>query len=101
MVPRSRFWQTSANDREDANMFTISKSVCTDAPASRVWKMLSELESIHLWVESIKRSYCVGESTRGIDTVRICELGDDVTIKETIVAWVEGESFTSSAKAPP
>ena len=37
-------------------MFTISRSVCVDASASKVWGVLSNLDSIHVWVESIKRN---------------------------------------------
>ena len=82
-------------------MFTISRSVCIDASASRVWKVLSELESIHVWVESIRRSYCVGERARGVDAVRICELSDDVAVRETIVEWVEGRSFAYAGEGAP
>jgi carbon monoxide dehydrogenase subunit G len=82
-------------------MMKVSGSVCVDAPASQVWAALSELESIHLWSESIRRSYCVGERTRGVDAVRVCELGGNVTVKETFVAWEEGTSFTYTGEGIP
>ena len=82
-------------------MIKISGSVCIDAPVSKVWTVLSELESIDVWVDTIERSYCVGEHTRGVDAIRVCQLKSDVTIKETIVAWEEGESFGYAAEGVP
>ena len=82
-------------------MFTISRSVCIDASASKVWRVLSDLESIHVWVESIERSYCVGEHTRGVDAVRVCHIGGSFTVRETIVDWVEGESFAYVGEGAP
>jgi carbon monoxide dehydrogenase subunit G len=82
-------------------MIKISGSVCIDAPVSSVWTVLSELESIHVWADPIERSYCVGEHTRGVDAVRVCQLRGNVTVKETIVAWEEGKSFGYVAEGVP
>ena len=82
-------------------MFTVSQSVCINAPASSVWRVLSQLESIHVWVKPIRRSYCPGETSRGLDTVRVCELDGHVTVKETIIEWVEGRSFTYVGEGAP
>jgi carbon monoxide dehydrogenase subunit G len=75
-------------------MIKMSASVCVDAPASKVWAALSELDSIHVWSDSIHRSYCEGQNSRGINAVRVCELSGNVTVKEKIIAWEEGQSFT-------
>ena len=82
-------------------MIKISASVCVDALASKVWATLSELDSVHIWVDSIHRSYCEGEHTRGVDAVRVCELRGNVTVKETIIAWEEGRSFTYTGQGIP
>jgi carbon monoxide dehydrogenase subunit G len=82
-------------------MFTISGSVCIDAPPARVWRVLSELEAIHVWVDSIRRSYCVGDHTRGVDAVRVCELGGNLEVRETIVEWVEGSHFSYRGEGAP
>ena len=82
-------------------MFTISRSVCIDAPASKVWQVLSQLESIHLWVEPIRHSYCEGSTTRGRDAVRVCELGGNLKVRETIVDWIEGRSFAYAGEGAP
>jgi hypothetical protein len=72
-------------------MLKLTGSVCIDAPARAVWSVLSELESVHLWIDSIERSYCPTQS-RGVGAMRICEL-KQATIRETIVEWDEGRSF--------
>jgi carbon monoxide dehydrogenase subunit G len=82
-------------------MFTISRSVCIDAPAASVWRVLSELESIHLWVEAIRHSHCEGSTTRGRDAVRVCELGGNLKVRETIVDWIEGSSFAYTGEGAP
>jgi carbon monoxide dehydrogenase subunit G len=80
-------------------MLKLKSSVCIDAPVEKVWAALSDLSSIHLWVEAITRSYCPAQS-RGVGAVRICELRQG-TIEETIVGWEEGRSFTYQGVGAP
>ena len=82
-------------------MFTISGAVCIDAPLASVWRVLSDLESIHVWVEPIKRSHCVSEHTRGTGAVRVCELDRNVAVRETVIEWIEGQPFTYSGEGAP
>jgi carbon monoxide dehydrogenase subunit G len=82
-------------------MFEISSSVCIDAPVSTVWQILSDLESIHVWVQPIRHSYCEGDLNRGLNAVRVCELGGNITVKETIVEWVEGKAFAYAGEGAP
>src|SRR2546423_803003 len=49
-------------------------SVCIDTPASAVWSVLSRLDGIHLWVDSIKHSHCPAQR-RGVGASRVCEPG--------------------------
>jgi hypothetical protein len=70
-------------------MLRISLSVCIDAPAATVWTALSDLPSIHRYIDAIRNAYCTSERTRGIGAVRLCELSDRVTVKETMVAWLD------------
>jgi carbon monoxide dehydrogenase subunit G len=79
---------------KEAHVIRMSDSVCVDAPVERVWAVLSDLEAIHHWSPTIRQSYCVGEQSRGVDTVRVCELGGNVAVTETMTEWREGESFT-------
>jgi hypothetical protein len=82
-------------------MLRLSASVCVNAPVKKVWTALSKLDAIQDWSGSIHRSYCESEQTRGVDTVRVCELGRNVTVRETIVAWEEGRSFTYIGQGIP
>jgi carbon monoxide dehydrogenase subunit G len=77
----------------------MTATVCIEAPPDRVWAVLSKLEDIHLWVRSIRHSYCPGQS-RGVGALRVCELSQ-ATVRETIVAWEEGRSFTYSGEGAP
>jgi hypothetical protein len=80
-------------------MLKMTSSVCIDAPVSAVWALLSQLESIHLWVASIRRSHCP-EQSRGVGAVRLCELKQG-TIRETIIEWTEGQSFKYRGEGAP
>jgi carbon monoxide dehydrogenase subunit G len=80
-------------------MLRLTSSVCIDAPVATVWAALSDLASIHLWVEAITHSYCPAQS-RGVGAVRICEL-KQARLEETIVAWDEGRSFTYRGVGAP
>lgn len=77
----------------------LDSTVCIDAPPSQVWAVLSNLEGIHLWVRAIRHSYCPGQS-RGVGALRVCEL-KQATIRETIVQWDEGRSFTYRGEGAP
>jgi carbon monoxide dehydrogenase subunit G len=80
-------------------MIKMTGSVCIDAPASAVWAVLSDLDAIDVWVESIRRSHCPAQD-RGVGAVRLCELKQG-TIRETIVEWEEGRSFTYRGEGAP
>jgi carbon monoxide dehydrogenase subunit G len=80
-------------------MLKMTSSACIDAPPSAVWAVLSDLEAIHLWVESIRRSYCPAQN-RGVGALRVCEL-KQATIRETIIEWTEGRSFKYRGEGAP
>jgi hypothetical protein len=80
-------------------MFTMTRSVCIDAPVSAVWAVLADLDAIHVWVDAIRHSHCPAQD-RGVGAVRVCELQKG-TIHETIVEWQEGRSFTYRGEGAP
>jgi carbon monoxide dehydrogenase subunit G len=80
-------------------MLKMTRSVCIDAPAPAVWAILSDLDAIHVWVDSIKHSHCPAED-RGVGATRVCELSSG-TIRETILEWDEGRSFTYRGEGAP
>src|SRR5689334_5691164 len=80
-------------------MMKITMSVCIDAPAERVWSVLGDFGSIHLWVDAIQHSYCPG-AVRGVGATRVCELKGG-TVHERVVEWDEGRSFRYCAESAP
>jgi carbon monoxide dehydrogenase subunit G len=82
-------------------MMRLSDSVCVDAPVEATWAALSQLDTIHHWGASIRRSACVTERTRGVDAVRVCELAGNLRVTETMVAWEEGRSLTYDGAGIP
>ena len=75
-------------------MIKLLLSACIEAEKDNVWKILSQVEQINLWVEPIISAYCEGDLIKGVDTVRVCTLKRNITIKEKWVNWDEGHSFT-------
>jgi hypothetical protein len=80
-------------------MLTMTRSVCIDAPVGAVWAVLSDLDAIHIWVDSIRHSHCPGPD-RDVGAVRVCELQQG-TIRETIIEWHEGQSFKYRGEGAP
>jgi carbon monoxide dehydrogenase subunit G len=77
----------------------MTGSVCINATAADVWAVLSDIASIERWVPLIQRSYCP-EQSRGVGAMRVCEL-KQATLRETIIAWDEGRSFTYRGEGAP
>lgn len=80
-------------------MLKIKATVCIDAPVEQVWGVLSHLESIQLWVRAIRHASCPGQR-RGVGALRVCEL-QQATIRETVVEWDEGRSFSYRGESAP
>ncbi len=77
----------------------LTRSVCIDAPAPEVWAVLSNLEAIPVWVPAILVAHCPGQR-RGVGALRVCTL-KQATVRETIVEWDEGKSFTYRGEGAP
>jgi carbon monoxide dehydrogenase subunit G len=75
----------------------LKMSACIDASKEDVWKVLSDIPNVNLWVEPILSARCESEIERGIGTVRVCELKGNMIVKERWTAWDEGVSFTYQA----
>jgi hypothetical protein len=80
-------------------MIKMRMSVCINAPAEKVWSVLGDFASVHVWVDAIERSYCPGNA-RGVGATRVCELKQG-TIRERVVEWDEGRSFRYRAENAP
>jgi uncharacterized protein YndB with AHSA1/START domain len=80
-------------------MIQVTSSVTIDAPPIAVWAVLSDLESIHHWVDEIEHAHCPGKA-RGVGAVRVCQM-KGATTRETIVEWDEGSSFRYRIESAP
>ncbi|HEU5315608.1 MAG TPA: SRPBCC family protein [Chloroflexota bacterium] len=82
-------------------MFTLTASVCIDAPAGQVWAELARLEDIQLWSEAVVTARCDGPKARGVGAERTCALTGGLTIRERWLAWDEGHSFIYEGRGIP
>ncbi len=81
-------------------MLSLKSAVCIDAPADKVWKYLSAVQDIPLWVPAIKHASCEAGQSRGVGTVRLCKL-EKFDVSEIFVEWEEGQSFKYVATGAP
>lgn len=79
----------------------LKGTVCIEAPAEQVWAVLADVANVQDWVGPINQSYCEGEQTQGVGTVRVCHLAGGTTIKEEWIEWEEGDFFTYQAENAP
>lgn len=79
----------------------LKMSVCIEASKEKVWETLSDVTNINLWVDPILSSQYESNKTRGVGTVRVCNLKGNIAVKEEFIAWQEGESYTYQAYGAP
>lgn len=82
-------------------MIKVTTSACINANKEETWKVLSQVENIYMWSESIQKSYCTGDIIRGVGTERTCILKGNIRINEKWVEWDEGNAFTYIAYNMP
>lgn len=75
-------------------MFKLKSSACIDASVSEVWKVLSDIKNVSMWIDPIRKSFCSGDINRGVGAKRTCVLKGNITIYEKWIDWQEGQSFT-------
>lgn len=85
----------------EPTVIKLTNQACINAPASEVWRVLADLESVPSWGEPIKRAQCDGDKTTGVGASRVCDLSGGVTISELWTAWDEGKSFEYDASGMP
>jgi len=72
----------------------LKMSACIDAPKEDVWRILSDVSNVNLWVDPILSANCETDIERGVGTVRVCKLKGNMTVRERWTAWNEGHSFS-------
>jgi len=59
----------------------LKGTACIDAPKEKVWAVLSDVSNVHLWIDPILSANCIGSQTRGIGTVRACNIKGNILPK--------------------
>ena len=73
---------------------TVKKSITVNASKQKVWRKISNITGLPLWVIDVKKTVFLSKKKRGIGAVREITFNDGNTIEEHIVAWKNGEYFT-------
>jgi len=58
----------------------LKLTACIDAPKEKIWKILSDISSIPLWVEPINSAYCEGDKEKGVGAIRVCHLKGNIVV---------------------
>ena len=82
-------------------MHEMIATACIEAPHDEVWKHLARLDQVHLWTDVIHHSYMTTACATGVGAERACELPRGKGLRERVVAWDEGRSFTYESSDAP
>lgn len=82
-------------------MLKITSTACIDAPVEKAWAVLSDLEKISDWSEEILSASCNGLIKKGLGAERDCLLKNNITIRERVTLWDEGNVFSYEGENIP
>jgi len=74
-------------------MRTFNEDILINAPAEKVWPILSDIGSIYEWNPGVIKSYKTSEND-GLGSSRHCDLKGKSYMKETVVHWIPNEAIT-------
>ncbi len=75
-------------------MTRVTSEIRIDAPREKVWNVLADLGSVSTWNPVLSNSYYTSEAKEGLEASRHCDFPDGGYVKERILEWKPGESFT-------
>jgi uncharacterized membrane protein len=75
-------------------MSSYATNVTINAPADKVWHILSDLGSIYKWNPGIIHSHSTSDAPSGEDATRQCDLPSGGFLRERAFNWREGEGYT-------
>lgn len=86
-------------------MNEVKGEIHIDAPAEKVWQVISDLAEVQNYADSVARSYYTSSERVGTGAARHCDLLPFGTVDEVITEWEEGRryvySIESGGGAPP
>lgn len=68
-------------------MPTITDSIVVDAPASKIWDLLADMEAPTRYSPAVSRVRRIGDIRDGIGAERHCDLVDGGFFRERVVGW--------------
>lgn len=75
-------------------MTRVTSEIRIDASREKVWDVLSDLGSVSVWNPVLSNSYYTSEAKEGLEAARHCDFPDGGYVKESVLEWNDGESFT-------
>jgi len=73
---------------------SVKKSIIIKASKQQVWRKISNVVGLPLWVIDVKKTIYLSKKKRGIGAIREITFNDGNTIEEHFVLWKNGECFT-------
>jgi hypothetical protein len=74
-------------------MSHIEYTAKVHATATAAWAAIADFQNVHRYHPIVERVTQLSEADRGLGVMRVCHFYDGGSVKETIIAWSEGESF--------
>jgi len=72
-----------------------------NAPASQVWAVISDYQNAHAFHPLLESVEQISEAERGVGATRQCNLYNNSSVVEEVIAWEEGRSFTVQTNEQP
>ncbi|HUU47825.1 MAG TPA: SRPBCC family protein [Nitrosopumilaceae archaeon] len=73
---------------------SVKKSIIIKASKQKVWRKVSDIVGLSLWVIDVQKTTFLSKKKRGVGAIREITFNDGNTIEEHVVAWKNGEYFT-------
>ena len=81
-------------ERKTFHTYSVKKIIIVNASKDRVWKKISNIVGLPLWVVDAKKTTYCSKKKRGVGAIRIITFADGNTIEEHVIAWKDREYFT-------
>jgi uncharacterized protein YndB with AHSA1/START domain len=75
-------------------MSTLEMQVRIAAPVEEVWAVLADFGGVAQWAPTVNHAVITNGLAAGLDCTRECTVEGFGKVKEQIVEWNEGESYT-------
>jgi len=75
-------------------MTRVVGDIRIDGPREKVWDILADLGSVHIWSPTVASAYYTSEAKGGVGASRRCDFPDGGYVEESATEWKSGESYT-------